>query len=123
MLIPSIAFLAIVVWQAIERLRLIRRNIELNKQYDELLSSKKSSEVRLGQISEQLAPFLKNFNHDPKKAHFIGNPIDYIVFEEDGVTMVEVKSGKSKLSKGQQDIKKLIEEGKVKFEEIRIDGK
>ena len=45
----------------------------------EILSQKKSSETRLGQISEHLVPFLENCQHEPKNMHFLSNPIDYIV--------------------------------------------
>ena len=89
-------------------------------EYTKLLSQKKSSEVRLGQISEQLVPFLDKFKHDPKKAHFIGMPIDYVVFNNDEIVFVEVKSGGSKLSKTQSEIKKIIADGKVRFETVRI---
>ena len=90
------------------------------KKYKKLYSQKKQSEVRLGQIVEQIAPFLDKFSHDPKQAQFLGNPIDYVVFEEDRVVFVEIKSGNSRLSKKQRLIKSNIEEGKVEFEEIRI---
>ena len=89
-------------------------------EYAKLLSQKKSSEVRLGQISEQLVPFLDKFKYDPKNAHFIGMPIDYIVFNNDEIVFIEVKSGGSTLSKKQSEIKKLINGGKVRFETIRI---
>lgn len=89
-------------------------------EYAKLLSQKKSSEVRLGQISEQLVPFLDKFKYDPKNAHFIGMPIDYVVFNNDEIVFIEVKSGGSTLSKKQSEIKKLINGGKVRFETIRI---
>lgn len=95
---------------------------ELRRSLDLLLSQKKSSEVRLGQISEQLAPFIKGFGYDPKKAHFLGNPIDYVIFDDNKVVFMEVKSGKARLTKGQKDIKDMIDAGKVAFETMRIDG-
>jgi len=88
--------------------------------YSTLLSQKKSSEVRLGQISENLAPFLKDFKYNPKETHFIGMPIDYIIFEEDKIVFLEVKSGKSQLSTKQKNIKNLIKDGKVEWDEMRI---
>jgi predicted Holliday junction resolvase-like endonuclease len=81
----------------------------------------KSVEVRTGQIMEKAVPFLDAFGHDPKNAHFCGNFIDYVVFNDDGIVFVEVKTGKARLSKKQRHIKKLIEDGKVKFELLRID--
>ena len=93
---------------------------KLKKDFDTLLSHKKSSEVRLGQISEQLAPFLDLFPYDPKKISFLGNPIDYVYFGEDKVVIIEIKSGNSRLSKKQKLIKSLINGGKVEWDEIRI---
>ena len=89
-------------------------------EHSRLLSQKKSSEVRLGQISEQLVPFLKYFKYDPKNAHFIGMPIDYIIFENDKIVFVEVKTGTSVLSKKQNTIKNIIKNKNVEFETIRI---
>jgi len=91
------------------------------KEYDRLYSLKKSSEVRLGQIAEHLVPFTKNFKHDPKRAHFLGMPIDYIVFEDDKIIFLEVKTGGSRLSATQQAIKKLIEDKQVVWEELRLE--
>lgn len=90
-----------------------------------LLSQKKSSETRLGQISEHLVPFLAGCTHDPKSLHFLGNPIDYIAFNfDDGaITFLEVKSGNSKASKRQKTIKNIIKSGRVFYEEIRINEK
>lgn len=87
-----------------------------------VINQKKSSEVRTGQIAEQLAPFLDRFPYDPKKAHFIGQPIDFVVFDEEGVHFVEVKSGESKLTTVQRSIKEDIEEKRVSFEIFRIKG-
>jgi len=88
--------------------------------YSNLLGQKKSSEVRLGQISENLAPFLKDFKYNPKKAHFIGMPIDYIIFEDNKIVFLEVKSGKSQLTPNQRNIKKLIDSKKIFWDMMRI---
>ncbi len=93
------------------------------KQYDKLLGQKKSSEVRTGLITEQISPFLSDYPLDPGTARFIGNPIDFIHFDDDKVTFVEVKSGKSQLSKKQRRIRDLIGEGKVEFVIYRVEGK
>jgi predicted Holliday junction resolvase-like endonuclease len=84
------------------------------------LSQKKSSEVRLGHIAEKLAPFLDDFTFDPEDATFLGQPIDYIVFEEEVITFVEIKSGNSKLSPKQRHIRDLIQNNCVAWKEIRI---
>lgn len=90
-----------------------------------LLSQKKSSETRLGQISEHIVPFLEKCPYNPKDMHFMGNPIDYLVFDlDDGkIVFSEVKSGNSKASKRQKTIKNIIKSGRVFYEEIRINTK
>jgi len=87
-----------------------------------LLSQKKSSEVRLGFIAEKLAPFLDNFPVDPGEVQFLGNPIDYIGFLKDHIALIEIKSGKSKLSKKQRNIRNLVEKKAIKFYLVDIDG-
>ena len=88
--------------------------------YKTLLSQKKSSEVRLGHIAEKLAPFLDYFTFDPECATFLGQPIDYIVFEDDAITFVEIKSGNSQLSAKQRHIRDLVKDKKIHWKEIRI---
>ena len=93
------------------------------EQYAKLFSQKKSSEVRTGKITEQIAPFLADYPLNSQTARFIGDPIDFVHFDEDMVTFVEVKSGKSQLSKKQRNIRDLIKEGKVEFTIYRVEGK
>jgi len=88
----------------------------------------KSRAVLSGHFSEQLAPFLPNFNYSPTECKFLGKPIDFLVFkgldgkEIEEVVFVEVKTGKSKLSKTEKGLKEAIENGKVRWEEYRVDG-
>tara|TARA_X000001036_G_scaffold437672_1_gene483551 strand:- start:1689 stop:2213 length:525 start_codon:yes stop_codon:yes gene_type:complete len=84
------------------------------------LSQKKSSEVRLGHIAEKLAPFLEDFPYNPEDAIFLGQPIDYVVFDDSSVVFVEIKTGKSKLSTKQRHIRDLIKNKYVEWKEIRI---
>lgn len=95
---------------------------EKNRQ---LLSQKKSSETRLGQISEHIVPFLDNCPYDPKNLHFLGNPVDYVCFDFDQgcITFIEVKSGNSKPSKRQKIVKNIVKTGRVYYDEIRINEK
>lgn len=91
----------------------------------EILSQKKSSETRLGMISEHLVPMLAHFPYNPEDAHFLGQPVDYIIYDLDQgkIVFLEVKSGNSKLSKRQKIIKNIIQQGRVFYEEIRINEK
>ena len=119
-IVGFLVFSCVNLWAIYSKMRVQKGMDDLRKDYQTLLSQKKSSEVRLGQISEQLAPFLDLFPYDPKKVQFLGNPIDYIYFGEDKVTIIEVKSGNARLSKKQKAIKKLVLGGKVEWDEIRV---
>jgi predicted Holliday junction resolvase-like endonuclease len=85
-----------------------------------ILSQKKSSEVRIGNIAEKLAPFLDDFEFDPEKCIFLGQPIDYISFGEDEITFIEVKSGKSQLNTKQRHIRDLVKAKHISWKEFRI---
>ncbi len=87
----------------------------------------KSRSVLCGQFSEQLAPFLPGFEYSPTECRFIGKPIDLIIFngmdkkEIQEVVFVEVKSGDSKLTSTEKNLKNAIQAGNVRWEEYRID--
>ena len=93
---------------------------ELQGKYATLMNQKKSSEVRLGQIGEHIAPFLHDWPWESKDFRFLGNPIDGIQFNENEVIFVEIKTGKSQLSKNQRVIRDLIKEGKIRWAVFRI---
>jgi predicted Holliday junction resolvase-like endonuclease len=86
----------------------------------------KSRAVIGGQFSEQLAPYLPNFKFLPTECKFIGKPIDFLVFKGmdekniNEVVFVEVKSGNSKLSSQEKNLKETIEKKHVRWEEYRI---
>lgn len=93
-----------------------------------------SRAVLKGKMAEQLAPILPNFHYLPSDAKFLGDPIDYVVFDgysdfRDGdglaedieVVFMDIKSGAARLTKGQQAIAQAIAEGRVRFETLRID--
>lgn len=109
------------------RKKIIWELFAFDKRGEKILSEKKSSEVRVGQIVEAISPFLDGFPVDHKKKGatlaYIGRPIDFIYFDpEKGVTFVEVKSGESKLSPDQKKLKDLIKSGKVSWAEFRVKG-
>ncbi|MCH7850894.1 MAG: hypothetical protein IH845_04600 [Nanoarchaeota archaeon] len=89
----------------------------------------RSRAVLSGQFSEQIAPFLPGFKYFPTECRFIGKPVDFIVFkgvekrEIEEVVFVEVKSGNSKLSSIERSLKLAIDEGRVSFEEYRVNKK
>ena len=93
-----------------------------------------SRAVLKGKMAEQFAPILPEFQYLPSDAKFLGDPVDYVVFDgytdfRDGegsaedieVVLIDIKSGGARLTKGQQAIAQAIREGRVRFETIRID--
>ena len=92
----------------------------LQEKYDKELHFRKSSEVRLGKIGENLAPFLNGWPWTPRQFRFLGNPVDGIQFNNDEIIFVEIKTGKARLSKSQKNTKELIKAGKVSFVTFKI---
>jgi predicted Holliday junction resolvase-like endonuclease len=106
---------------------LIKSNSDLQNQLTEetearrkVLSQKKSSEVRLGNIAETLAPFLEQFEFDPENCTFLGKPVDYISFGDDEITIIEIKSGNSQLNQKQRHIRDLVKNKLISWKEVRI---
>ena len=102
-------------------------NLALRKELDDTrgqlkktVSQKKSSEVRLGKIGENMAPFFSDWPYNPNKFRFLGDPVDGIQFGEDEVIFVEIKTGKARLTTSQKTVKQLVKEGKVKFVTFRV---
>ncbi|HDN96012.1 MAG TPA: endonuclease [Thermoplasmatales archaeon] len=85
-----------------------------------LKKQKKSMASLYGKITEQFAPFMKDYPYDTKKFRFIGSPIDGIQFEDDKIIFVEFKSAGGKLSQEQKKIKKLVEDKKVEWFSFEI---
>jgi predicted Holliday junction resolvase-like endonuclease len=92
-------------------------------------SVNRSRSTLKGRISEQMAPLLPEFPYSPADARFIGNPIDFVVFDgytkvkdEKGdtinVVLVEVKKGKGKLTREESLIQRAVEEGRVSWKMV-----
>ena len=97
----------------------------VDRKIEKVISQKKSSEVRLGHISEQLAPVLEEFPVEVGKPGtslvFLGQPVDYVYFDpEEGVSFIEIKSGASRLNAVQRALRDQIENGRVEWHEMRI---
>ena len=80
-----------------------------------------------GKVTEHLIPYLPEFRYNPKDARFIGSPVDLIVFDglDEGdlrkIVFVEVKSGKSTLSKRERLIRDAVEQRRVEWEILRVE--
>jgi len=94
-----------------------------------------SAHTSKGQILEKWTPFL---NTPDIEAHwrvedwtFLGQPIDYVVFDwhkdkqkndaEGKVILLDVKAAKSQLTTKQRRIRDLVKRGAVEWREIRLD--
>ena len=112
--------------------------LELEHQQSLIAAQKRSVNtsraVLKGKMAEQLAPIMPEFQYLPSDAKFLGDPVDYVVFDgytdfRDGegdaedieVVLIAIKSGGARLTKGQQAIARAVQEGRVRFETIRID--
>jgi predicted Holliday junction resolvase-like endonuclease len=93
---------------------------KLTKQYARELHHRKSSEVRLGKIGENLAPFTEGWPWDANNFRFLGNPVDGVQFNDDEIIFVEIKTGKARLSRSQKDFRDLVKKGKVSFVTFKI---
>ena len=88
----------------------------------------RSAAVQWGKTIEHFVPFMEDFPIPAEDVVFLGMPIDYVGFTNTGsktkcgVHFVEVKSGSSFLMGKQKNIKKAIEEGRVYWHEISVDG-
>ena len=79
-----------------------------------------------GKFTEQMAPYLPEFQYDPTEARFIGSPIDLIVFpglargDPQEIVIMEIKTGKTpQLTPQERKIRQLIEDGMVRWELIQ----
>lgn len=114
----------------------IRQQYEIEKaRHDSVETSRRTIK---GQIAEQFAPFLQGFPYLPSDSHFIGAPIDYIIFngytefkdnhgsnDNFEIVIIDIKYNTAQLTAGQEQIAKAIKAGKVRFETVRVlpDGK
>ena len=118
---------------------MIEREAGFQKQLDkEIKEAQKRSNnmqrnVLKGQIGEQFTPFITDFPYNPSDCRFMGEPIDYVIFQNlhecaDGnvpiedvhLIIAEVKTGNARLNQRQKIIKQAIQNGQVSFKELRI---
>lgn len=91
-------------------------------------TAKSMSQAIKGRLGERFAPLLPMFEYEIADARFIGDPIDFVVFDghskEDiqKIIFVEVKTGKTKnLTKKERQIRDRIKDKKVEWNLCHID--
>ena len=137
LLFVAIGFLLVVIFLLISKMRSMEDAVR--KEYEAKLvqwkieeekrirkdAIKRSQSVTTGKVLEHIVPYFPEFKYNPKDVRFIGTPVDFIIFDglSEGnvrkVVFAEVKTGKSRLSKGETQVKAAVKSGQVCWEEIR----
>ncbi|MBW2053900.1 MAG: Holliday junction resolvase [Deltaproteobacteria bacterium] len=87
---------------------------------------KRSQAVTMGKVTEHFVPYLPNFNYNYREARFLGNPIDFIVFdglykgEVRNIVFIEVKTGTGALSTRERRIRDAVQSGRIIWQEYRF---
>ena len=111
-LLVTIAFLVVALGRTRREIRTLRGQLH-------------GARVRGGHVAESLAPLVEDFPVDVDKPDtatvFLGQPIDYIHFDpEEGITFIEVKTGRSGLSARQRKLRDLVKDGRVTWHTHRM---
>ena len=100
----------------------LKRRLDVALQLlEEERKRQRSLSASYGRISEQWFPLMERYPYDSANFRFLGTPVDGVQFEEDRIVFVEFKSNRSELSALQKRLKRLVEAGKVSWEEYHFD--
>lgn len=124
-LVVGLLALPLAAW-LVYRLALWRARAEHAERYAAMRDKIGADAVRgsrsaiTGRVAEQMAPLLPGFGFNPRDARFIGNPVDYVVFDGlcEGalrrIVFVEVKTGGS-LNGNERQVRAVVEAGAVEW--------
>jgi predicted Holliday junction resolvase-like endonuclease len=93
-------------------------------------SEVRTTAVNIGNILERLCPALPGFRFQKNDCRSLFDPIDYLIFE--GLTdkgrvsriiFSEIKTGGSRLSARQRQIRDLVDDGEVAFDTYELEKK
>lgn len=128
LLILSLSSTIGVVYFFSRKIKKLKEDFEIQRGLIKIDAKKRSGAVQWGKTIEHFVPFTSEFPVPAEDCTFLGMPIDYVAFSDTrsktkcSVHFVEVKSGSSFLMGKQKNIKKAIEEGRVYWHEISVDG-
>jgi predicted Holliday junction resolvase-like endonuclease len=117
-----------VVYFFTRKIKKLKQEFEIERDLIKIDAKKRSGAVQWGKTIEHFVPFTSKFPVPAEDCTFLGMPIDYVAFSDTrsktkcSVHFVEVKSGNSFLMGKQKNIKKAIEEGRVYWHEVSVDG-
>jgi predicted Holliday junction resolvase-like endonuclease len=115
-----VILLVIVLILIVYRLGQSRKELEWRSKLEKIrreVADKQRAGIK-GKVAETFAPYLGDFPFKPSECKFLGDPIDYIVFEGldhkdvTGIHFVDVKTDSAELKKHQKQIKEIVESGK-----------
>ncbi|MGB6462846.1 MAG: Holliday junction resolvase-like protein [Nitrosotalea sp.] len=114
-----------------------KQRLELEQELKQRIEDLKKRQIRadtsvetgaissgFGKIIEKVLPAYKNFNMPLNDARFLGEPIDYIIFNGASdmkikqITFLEIKTGKGRLEEGEKMVRDAILDHKLKCEVI-----
>lgn len=98
-----------------------QRYRRLEERFTALEFTYRSKNVQHGQHWEQFVPFMDDFAKVAGRENFvfIGQPIDGIAFDDEGIKFIEIKTGKSQLNQKQRKVKEQVENKQVSWVELR----
>ena len=127
-LLVAVLFLGLSLSKAKQQVKDIQEDFKLERDKIRKDAKFRSSAVNWGKTIEHFVPFMDKFPIPPEDVVFLGMPIDYVGFSNTTsktkceVHFVEVKSGSSFLMGKQKNIKKAIQEGRVYWHEMTVEG-
>lgn len=117
----------------VDELNALKEKYRLDVKEATTKSVNSSRNVLRGKVAEQFAPVLDGFEYSPSDARFLGDPIDYVVFNgysnlrDNGgeiddleIVIIDIKSGNARLHKQQRAIEKAVNAGRVRFETVQV---
>lgn len=79
-----------------------------------------------GRVLEKFAPYVSGFAWNPRDVRFIGDPVDFVIFDGlsegqvKGVVFLEVKSGAGSLNSNERKVKAAIVERRVEWRMFKL---
>ena len=86
----------------------------------------RSRAMTVGKVTEHVAPFLLDFQHNFKDVRFLGTPVDFVVFDGldagavEKITFIKITTEASPLLRRERLIREAITRGAVAWEELRL---
>jgi predicted Holliday junction resolvase-like endonuclease len=107
----------------LDKLREEREKFKIQVSEEREEAKKRSRATLKGKMLENICPYLPDFKHHPRDARFLGEPIDFVIFDGlfpnrkvEELTILEVKAGSPKMGDAELSIQKAVEKGRVRFE-------